>query len=73
MWKNYKRAKPLKCPDIVMKTVTPNGTETTIYRGASWKLDFPELQREDGKIRLADGAVVELTNPKQKGSLEVHF
>jgi hypothetical protein len=73
MWKHYKRVKHLKKPEVTMKITTPNGTETVVYRGVSLKLNFPELKKEDGKIHLADGSVVELTNPKQKGSLEVHF
>ena len=74
MWKHYKRVKHLKCPDIVMKVTTPLGEALTVYKGVSVKLNFPELVKEDGKIHLADGSTVELTDPKkQKGSFEVHF
>ena len=73
MWKHYKKAKPLKKPEVTMKITTPNGTETIIYKGVSLKLNFPELMKEDGKVHLADGSVVELTNPKQKGTIEVSF
>ena len=73
MWKHYKRVKHLKCPDIVMKVTTPLGEALTVYKGVSVKLNFPELVKKDGKVHLADGSTVELTNPKQKGTIEMSF
>ena len=75
MWKKYRKyRKPLKKPEVIMKVETPNGTETIVYKGVSVKLNFPELMKEDGKVHLADGSTVELTDPKkQKGKIEVSF
>jgi hypothetical protein len=57
-----------------MTITSPNGTETVTYKGVSVKLNFPELMKENGKILLADGSEVCLTDPKkQKGKIEMSF